>query len=432
MPESKNQASNFRVVRDDNSISIQSGLLSLKFGVTNRVTFEDLSFKGKRNWLSDFSDIGLLWKIHFKGPYGTAPVYSNNEADFQKAFISKDDADVKEITFVWTAKATHDMHPEVVIRVRCKKGKSLSFWSLEVSLPRGWKIRRADFPYLSNFAVMQHMKVVVPTGWGNEYGFKPCFKYEGPYPSWLTSMQMVAFYDDKHANGLYFASHDPRANLKEFYIEARGNTAEVAQFHIPSIPDNDVDSFALDYEVVLGVFEGGYYEAGQLYRDFALRTKWVDETKKKSPPAWLKETELWLRPDGGVEKNLEVTKEALKFFDVKTALHWYRWHEIPYDTHYPEYLPALPGIAEAIRELQEMGTHVALYINGRLWDPASESWMSEKAYEHAARSENSECYSEIYGSLIPNNVMCPYTNFWQEKIAGIAERLEEALGIPIK
>jgi hypothetical protein len=426
---SVNQSNNFRVAQDQNSISIQSRSLSLKFGVKNRVTFDELFHKADRNWLCEFGDVGILWKIHFAAPHGTAPVYSNNEADFRKAFISKDEADEKEITFLWNVRATQKVYSEIEIRIRCKKGESLSYWSLKASLPKGWKVKRADFPYLSNIALMKNMKAAVPTGWGNEYDFKPFFKYEGHYPSWSAGMQMVAFYDDKRKHGLYFASHDPRANLKDFYIDAKETRAELSQCHFPSIPENDVDSFALDYEVVLGVFEGGYYEAGQLYREFALTTNWADEKKKTPVPAWLKETELWLRPDGAPEKNLKAAREALIFFDVKTALHWYRWHQIPYDTNYPEYLPALPGIAEAIKELHDLGSHAVLYINGRLCDPESVTWLSEKAYLYAARSENGDCYSEIYGSKIPNNVMCPYTKFWQDKIAGIAGSLEEECGV---
>lgn len=421
----------FQICKTSDSITVNSGLLKLRFGIEKKsVTFDELSHASGRNWLSEFGDVDLLWKINFIGPHGTSPVYSNNEADFQKAFISKDESDVKEITLVWTVRATHDVHPEINIRIRFDKGKSLSYWNLQISsLPEGWKVKRADFPYISNMAVLPNTKVVVPTGWGNEYDFKPCFKYEGPYPSWLTGMQMVAFYDNERSNGLYFSSHDPEANLKEFHIHAGEKSAGLLQVHIPTLPGDKAESFALNYEVVLGVFDGGYYEAGQIYREFALKTPWADQSKRRKPPEWLEKTELWLRPDGSAEKNLEITKKALEFFDVATALHWYRWHEIPYDTHYPEYLPALPGLAEAISELHDLGTHVALYINGRLWDPESKSWHSEKAFEYAARSENGECYSEIYGSKIPNNVMCPCTEFWQDKVSGIARSLEKELGV---
>jgi hypothetical protein len=429
MMVSKNRSGRLRVTQEQDSISIESGRLSLKFGIKNKVSFDEFSLNKKRNWLCGFGDVGMFWRIHFTAPQGTSPVYSNNEADFEKAFISKDEKDEKEITFLWGLRTTQKVHSKVEIRIKCERGKSLSYWYLKVSLPRGWKVKRADFPHLSNIAVMKKMKVLVPGGWGNEYDFKPCFKYEGNYPSWSAGMQMVAFYDEKGKYGLYFASHDPKANLKDFHIDAKGNSAELWQCHIPSIPENDADFFALDYAVVLGVFKGGYYEAGQIYREFALTAKWADEKKKTPVPAWLKETELWLRPDGAPEKNLEATREALEFFGVKTALHWYRWHQIPYDTHYPEYLPALPGIPEAVKELQDQGSHAAFYINGRLCDPESETWYSEMAFEYASLSETGECYSEIYGSKIPNNVMCPYTEYWQDKIAGIARSLEEECGI---
>lgn len=425
----EDSTNDFYISQSHGSITMRSGSLLLRFGISGRVTFDVLGCDSGTNWLNPFGDVGMLWKIHLRELDGTAPVYSNNEADFVGMRISKDEKNEKAITFIWNLNATEKAITRVEIDIRIIKGKSLSYWSLRVMVPYKWNVKLVDFPCFSNIAVRKGLKVVVPTGWGNEYDFKPCFSYEGSYPSWQAGMQMIALYDDMTKDGLYFAAHDFKANLKQFCITAKENSAELSQRLIPAIPDSYFEVFESGYDAVLGVFKGNYYEAGQIYREFALAAPWADDKARRTPPAWLEDTDLWLRPDGAAGKNLDATKRALQFFSVNTALHWYRWHEIPYDTYYPEYLPALPGIAGAVKELQALGTHVALYINGRLWDPESPSWTSEQAYDFATRTENGECYTEIYGSKVPNNVMCPYTEFWQDKVAGIARALVDELGV---
>ena len=69
------------------------------------------------------------------------------------------------------------------------------------------------------------------------------------------------------------------------------------------------------------------------------------------------------------------------------------------------------------------------YINGRLCDPKSKTWTQEGGDKAAARQENGKPYTEVYGSKVPLNVMCPATKQWQDKIAGIVDRLVNECGV---
>jgi len=69
------------------------------------------------------------------------------------------------------------------------------------------------------------------------------------------------------------------------------------------------------------------------------------------------------------------------------------------------------------------------YINGRLCDPKSKFWTQEGGEKAAARQDKGEPYTEIYGSKVPLDVMCPAAQRWRDKIAGIVDRLVNKEGV---
>jgi len=82
-----------------------------------------------------------------------------------------------------------------------------------------------------------------------------------------------------------------------------------------------------------------------------------------------------------------------------------------------------------VRSVHDYGIRVMPYINGRLWDPATDSWSDENAEASCAKNVNLEPYIEVYGSGVKLAVMCPTTPLWQEKIAGLVDRLIHEVGV---
>ena len=117
------------------------------------------------------------------------------------------------------------------------------------------------------------------------------------------------------------------------------------------------------------------------------------------------------------------------YFKVPIAVHWYGWHQIPFDDSYPEYLPPKEGFKEGVAQLQEAGVRVIPYINGRLFDPRTDSWKNEGAAAFCALNPRGEKYVEVYGQSPPLTPMCPKTPYWQEKVASIVERLVDEYGV---
>lgn len=358
-----------------------------------------------------------LWKAWLCGPDGTAPMYAECNGDFEGAEKEGDG-----VVLRWSLRLGGGRQGIIEARIDTA-GEALSEWRLKVELPSGWVIKRADFPRIGALRPRDEMKVLAPVGLGIDYPFRAGFSYEGRYPSWTAVMQFMGVHDG--GGGLYMAAHDGEAHLKNLCARHDEFGRRVFVTHWPALSN----VFDQPYPVVIGVYTGGMDAAANTYREFAVNTRWGKAAAARRIPEWLLDTHLWLRPDGAPEKVRGETLEGLEYFDVPTALHWYRWHEIPYDTRYPEYFPPLPGFAETIAEFQSAGSHVTPYINGRLWDPASESWRKKNAAASAARKDNGECYSEIYGSKIPNTAMCPATPLWRDTVADLVERLVKECGV---
>jgi hypothetical protein len=73
--------------------------------------------------------------------------------------------------------------------------------------------------------------------------------------------------------------------------------------HVPdTFNDASTDSFTIPYEVVLQAFHGGWWDAAQIYREWALNNAtWARKgnlTTRTDVPAWLLRTPLWIRLSG--------------------------------------------------------------------------------------------------------------------------------------
>ncbi len=245
-------------------------------------------------------------------------------------------------------------------------------------------------------------------------------------------MPFVAFY--RGGDGLYVGLHDDQGHHKHLAVQARDDGVGVVCTHWPAAADTADGHYAPPFHAAVGAFAGDYWNAACLYRAFSLQTPWgrpaagSGSDARRPVPAWLRDIDLWLMPGAEPLKNVEACRKAGEYFGVPIALHWYNWHEIPFDTLYPEYFPAKPQFREGVKALQDAGFRVMPYINGRLCDPKAKTW-ADGGERAAARQEKGEPYTEVYGSKVPLNVMCPATAFWRDKVAGLVDRLVNECGV---
>ncbi len=245
--------------------------------------------------------------------------------------------------------------------------------------------------------------------------------HSGMYPSGWTTVQFGAFYDPD--GGLYFGCHDPEAWSKTISLVAAGGGINARmQWPAPnaSLPGN---GFRQSGSTVCRLFDGDWFDAARIYRAWAeAEAEWWPDADRPDTPEWMKDIAVWVNASGHAKDCVPKVKAFAEYMGVPAALHWYSWHEIPFDVDYPHYFPAKPGFAEGVAELQEAGVRVMPYINGRLWDTGADDFEST-GFPAAAKRESGENYIEEYGSGAKLAPMCPTTDLWRDTVRGLVLRL---------
>jgi hypothetical protein len=338
--------------------------------------------------------------------------------------------------FEWLSVGVDDQVGAITVRVTVDlpENSGIASWRMWVSnASETWGLWQVDFPKCNGYLKAGEYDIAVPRrNWGKLY--RRCnarMSYKYPH-GWSMPMQFMCAM--RESSGVYMATHDRQAWDKSFVIEpgkefyVRTNVEDMA------VPGSD---FCAPFPVMLGVYRGDWMEACKTYRSFAVTTPWTAEGKlsrRESLPRQLKDVGLWMlvggyigTEGGTVQQKNKPLIDAQTYFDVPLAAHWYNWHQIPFDTHYPHYFPTKPGVPDQVRDLVSHGLVVMPYINGRIVDISNDDF--EEYLPHACKNRMGNHYVETYGNKVKQAPMCCYTKFWQDKVKQIVERLGKEVGV---
>ncbi len=272
----------------------------------------------------------------------------------------------------------------------------------------------------------------IAEGWHSEHS----------YPSYGASMQYLCFWDKAASRGVYYGCHDPYPASKKLCCH-RGKDDDVLclkAWQILSDITKGLNSQKLCGSLKLKAFDGDWYDAALLYRDFIENEAGYcpdyDDNGKIGTPEWFKNTDCWF--NNRVIDNEDFADyiiEQAKELGVKPAIHLYYWHQIPYDNDYPHYFPMKPQVEKELKKLHAAGIKVMPYINGRLWDTrdrgAEDFEFTSVAKPYCTKNLDGEPITETYhsketdGSPVKLAVMCPSTTLWQDKVADLVKKLFE-------
>jgi hypothetical protein len=324
------------------------------------------------------------------------------------------------------------------VRAEVKLDAFSTAWRLQADdLQPGWSLREVSFPQIAVGPIGESPDddfVLYPRASGElkQAPLRGNIEYTGMYPDGWCTFQCMAYYD--RDCGLYFGCHDPLASTKRIITRRAADGQGQLLAYRWFVPDMGVanNSFETSAPAVIRPYRGDWFDAAQIYRDWAEKSAkwWPGETKWGRPdtPQWMKETCVWACTGGKPEECVQKVKDFAAYMGVPTAFHWYSWHEIPFDVNYPHYFPTWPGVPEAVKELQAAGVRVMPYINGRLWDTALQDFK-DTAIAAATKGEDGKPYIEVYGSGAKLAPMCPTQRLWQEKVQEIVLRLVTEVGV---
>lgn len=293
---------------------------------------------------------------------------------------------------------------------------------------KAWGLAATEYPLLGEVAPPGEADVLVPgSNWGAtlKKGYRGSFKR--PYPSTQCPMQFMAV--NLGADGLYIAAHDGASRAKSLCLTSAQDFCILVPAENAGVPGAGAES---SFAVVVAPYEGDWWKAAKKYRAWALRQKWASKgpiATRSDYPERLRANGFWFQL-GGPPKIVESQiTQALDRVAGRApfGVHWYCWHQIPFDNSYPEYNPALPGFAEAVARMKARGVVVMPYINARLWDRDIPSFAG--ARDAACKKTDGEPYFETYGSKRWLAPMCPMTPCWQGKMSEVTSWLMGDCGV---
>ncbi|MGM0490593.1 MAG: DUF6259 domain-containing protein [Planctomycetota bacterium] len=321
-------------------------------------------------------------------------------------------------------------------------------WGFRIeNVPEPWGVWRGVFPQVSLSEPGEEAEIFYPRGAGEVKAgaWDEDVRFAGTYPSGWLSMPFMAVYDRGNRTGLYTGIHDPLASTKDLTAESRPGDRAVDLSYTHPVPNmgQPGTGFELEGTAVWQLLRGDWFDAAVLYRDWVRQhARWYPQlgpNGREDTPEWMRELSCWALASGTPEQVVPATKAFQQAIGLPVGVHWYNWHQIPFDNDYPHYFPTKEGFAEGVAELQSDEVFVMPYINGRLWDTHDRGkdvfQFDEVALPAATKNEAGEPYTETYGSKESDGspvelaAMCPTTHVWKSKVREIVLRLMNECGV---
>ena len=383
---------------------------------------------------------GNLWRFNLITPVGRR-VSINNSAECSTAFDVVDTDTGKIIHLYWNGISVSSEEKVIDIHavVTLKHNSSLSLWRLEINnRSRKLGIETIEYPIVANIGKPRGAKE-------KEYFVYPWNKVpllvENPLQDQYMSERTIQ-YDScgmqvstylAGSNGLYLATHDPDGNLKDYrYYPETVNDTQVFSYTFTHFPLENVGKpntdYVTSYDTVIGVYQGNWYEAAKIYRDWVVKDAfWCKKGplyQRKDIPQWMLDTDIWMLWGAGDINEFKVFMEDLS---IAAEIIWWQWRhkDTPgFDTEYPDYFPAVDWFDSVIEQLHKLGIPVMPYINGKSWclDYTSPTYVKEGAQAYAVRKRSGEILTQ-HANGRNYAIMCAKTKFWQDRLMKVVERL---------
>jgi len=255
---------------------------------------------GKREFIKRTEDKSPLFTIRFRNEKGEHTDISSLMAD-GFSYRNHEGEGGKEIELSYSNFSIIELSVKVYIRL--PDDEPFSYWKLSLENKSELYVDWIDFPAVTvpNDLVANGGKsrILWPGMEGclvedASFRDKSFVKYapveypnkgwEGYYPG-PCPVQMMAYYNDQ--GGLYLAAHDKEHNVKaiEFVPEQNGIKLEYKLF-----PGAVTGAFKMSYEMVIGVFEGDWYNAADIYRNWVEKNEVIKYKKlyeNDNLPQWI-------------------------------------------------------------------------------------------------------------------------------------------------
>ena len=204
------------------------------------------------------------------------------------------------------------------------------------------------------------------------------------------SMHFDALYSE--GDGLFFGVWDSEQNAKRWNLETSSiNGLSYAVFHIPDNMKAYPQRYSTPYSVELLCFTGDWYDACQIYRNWAIQQSWcsagkISRRRGKDIPKWFLDMTNWIHIS--VANMLKghrhyVERYFKDFKEYKTGIWLTHWgvDNLRYDFPNPDRFPLTELDKQAIAEISMRQLPVSGYIQLTGWTRSMNSFKKAKEPE---------------------------------------------------
>jgi hypothetical protein len=422
--------------------------------VTDTVRFANrrlsLGFDGNTGALVDMTDVatgqhllrgpgGDLWRIElFEGGKVITPA---NARSFKATHYSGR----RGVHLAWSdfGLAEAPSMRVVVSITMSDEQQPMSDWRIALDSTGTVKVEQVRFPRIEGIARQPDEELIAPRWMGalarnpqsvlTDTAGKPR-RLQFDYPG-AASLQLIALYA-RNGAGFYAATDDTLAFRKSFAVWSAADSSRGYELLQPlENPQIAHGHWSTGYDAVIGTFQGDWYDAAEHYRAWGTQQRWARESRLKRGvvPPWLLQTGMWVWNRGASPKVLPPARALQDALGLPVSVFWHWWHNGPYDTSFPDYLPPREGadaFTRAVADADAAGLHAMVYMNQRLWCTHMPSW-GPRAAAAAVKERDGRIREEVYNIFDPKpcatmDVTQPY---WRDTYAGIADTVLDDYGV---
>jgi len=339
---------------------------------------------------------------------------------------------------------------DVIVEIRPAGGcQGVTAWRIRVhNRAKAWTLWSVEFPRLEGLQPSANLdadRLFYSDCWGAEWRGDKMHPLNLRYPRGIKiTMQFLGY--SRGQQTFYLGTHDSGLTTKDFLFSPPRKARPAitpGRFAVLNYPEQmsvGGNGFAPDYDTVVAVLDGDWYDAAGLYAAWARRQPWATAPPPAASrrPRAEREVHAWLTmhlPQKPMDQWADQAERLAKLLGVRLGVHFYNWHQIPFDVNYPEYFPARDGFRRLVGRLRRAGIATMPYINARLWDVNAPSWRRRGALRFAAKQSAERLnpqtllpYIEEYGSGAKLAPMCPTTAFWRRTVIELCRRITTELG----
>jgi hypothetical protein len=407
-----------------------------------------------------------LFKIELMDDHSAFKTLSSSQAkhvSMRKEAVAGD----QTVTIEFTSLAELPLDARVTIR--CPAHEPLTYWNLEFDNRTGDWIGHIQFPVIevpfdppsgsdpcqilwSN----QDGQLAGPltpstamTIWGASQRNTPEVWRYNNYPGQWTSTQLMACYN--RAGGLYVACDDPTGLPKYIgpLLEDDGVTMGLGHFPGTRAPGKT----KLPYNVVLGAFQGDWYVAAEIYRNWTSKQPFCARkmSERSDIPKWMAESPVAIAfpmrghgdwdPPAPINPDYTPATNALPFLDKLSAALESPLIPIVFNWEYggpwvqPEAFPPIGGDApmhEFMASAKQKGWHPMIYGDGLCWVTSQSNtgydglpyFRAHGAEQAVARTWDGKLAEDIW-AWRKNYITCVAADKGREMLLGMTRGMAE-------